>query len=512
MHRIAILMATICLLMAQDSFGQPYYIPQTGEYGVNRGPWVRVDTATSTYNATDTSMIYSVVRCTGSYTGNWTWWGGGTADGSSSSYDNSGTLEYSTGAIHETWTRTDWPLFRYDVTIGGVVTNLGIDILPTQKNNWLLGKWNFSQSSPTWAVDGDHVMSSVTATADHTYSLKPGDSATGRDTKFVGLTVWAYPVEVTNSAVTPLYEQPIPFDKIHVGGSNLNADCTWLMKVGSENYTNVSVPLQITVDGITNYTVSFEPWDVPIVTITRSFHAYLLTNAPAAVSLANLQALYDEGTLFLGRDQDERIPDYDARVQPPQDWVANTVFPGVNNPFGAGSNYWSDHVPSYVEFNVVEGNLTGSTNSLFPVNWQGTNFHEMKYFDVDDLNEVNDLNNAAFAQLKLVRRLPVNLLGVRPSGDTSFTTHNMIVAANTNTLNATVLIHEWMHSRGLYHRGDPAMDWFSTPTVYRGNNPSANDLDRWKTYQAEDSDAILYPTGGTKVNRHERDRAFGFWF
>lgn len=503
---------------------QPYYEPRDGQTYWGSGPWISLDRGQTirTFEwqfSGDGSPFATNAR---SETITWDWYRGGTNTGrfdnvygalvNQYSYNPRPASDFVTEYSRK-WTRTSQTyVYALDFSFAGYHV-FETNAIPQDEVAW--GKFEFSITNkfafPETDVASDQVETFKT---DCVFTLKTGiPSHLGRTTKFIRLYVQAYEVGsvrdwsqywYSNGKLVPFQSPtPVPFDKILVGTNRLNADYCYFFES-----PNANIPLPITVDGITNYILNFQVCDTPTVSMNRAFHAFLLTNNPTEISLPFIQARFDDGTRLLGQDQDDRIPDSDPRVSPPTAWVARTNAPGVSVPVGAGPEYFTDHVPSYVQFVVTDARPTPNefpTNSFFPLDWQGTNYQELRFFNCENEYDLTALLNANFAQLKLVQTLPPDVLAMGSSV-------NGTIVAGISNLTGGVLIHEWLHTCGLLHRGEyyGSTKQFGVYTSFVGNNPSANPNSRFLflvSRDPADEDAIMYPVSGptrVKLNRHER--------
>jgi len=172
-----------------------------------------------------------------------------------------------------------------------------------------------------------------------------------------------------------------------------------------------------------------------------------------------LQGLFDAGADALARDDDPY----------PLGWLSEAaVTPSPGDPYPLV--YFSDDVPAYTEFDIREGRLTqdkhydGGRGPFFPCSCPPEETSEsclqlLKFRDpscgVPPLdNDTAFLCSCADANIKIVNRIN--------SGETRGSSGNpnrvqgplaptMVLPLN---IDAVIVIHEWGHTRGLFHRNE----------------------------------------------------------
>jgi hypothetical protein len=193
----------------------------------------------------------------------------------------------------------------------------------------------------------------------------------------------------------------------------------------------------------------------------RAWHTNFHGNPPP------LQPSFDQGSIRLIRDDDECIPDGDPRLANPN--VAN-----------------ADDVPAYYEFLIKDDAtskiLVGANGKYLP-----SGYFDIRYKDrIDTL--LYDLS------LPTVRQVNTIVYSEQlPDGSTAI--HNVRGVATiyrtivyTRDTDPRTLVHEWMHTADINHRGEK-----NKSGVVTNPGPSRGAI-------------MATPPDGDKVNRYERSK------
>jgi hypothetical protein len=394
--------------------------------------------------------------------------------------------------------------------------------LPVQSDA-ILGRYNsgwgyyplgllFSELNLTWKKTEVDIWA-VGTTTEHSFkkSLQvrlDANGGFGKAKRLVLVRVFPYEAFISPQTPPPFSYSPttylatsptlIPYHQVKVKGEQLNADYTVPLLVkavpgGPNSFVNIT-PV---VDGVTSFFYHLDVHVPTRVPLSRTYHPGLGSGYP---TLAQTQAKFDQASLLMAEDDDDKIPDNDPSVAPPSEYRPRGFFEQWPwTPIGHGQKYFNDDVPLYVEFDIQN-----SGNGAFPVNHNGVDFTASKYLTIRDRTDMLALARAAFSEIKQVKAMiiPYSLNGplVKVLGVTEPSTRRIVYRANCD---ASTLAHEWLHRCGLSHRGFSPEGW--TP------NPSGGLAGYWPGLidpsVMEDVGAIMQATGnGSKVNRYERDQ------
>jgi hypothetical protein len=106
-------------------------------------------------------------------------------------------------------------------------------------------------------------------------------------------------------------------------------------------------------------------------------------------------------------------------------------------------------------------------------------FNDAKYLNIINTKDRDDLLNATFSQIKLVKSLPFPTLAVAAKDGSG----NMIFSDDAV---GSALLHEWMHTNYVDHRG----------TMWNTGTTTGSD-------QKAIMYSVFYPNGQNEVNRYE---------
>jgi hypothetical protein len=240
----------------------------------------------------------------------------------------------------------------------------------------------------------------------------------------------------------------ITFDELRVAG--ITPDCNGcLYKV--IDYSQTPIDITPVASGYNNYEFTIEYNNARKENITKSHHQLL----PSPISCSSLQSIYNDTSISVfATDTDLCMLNSQAEMYP----VENRA----------------DDVPYYVEYIV-----SPASSEVFPSQYNGTNYNDIVY-----LPDLSVLVNDSFCNVKIVRTLPTGIIGYS-SGNSS------VIKASAITSTPNVLLHEWLHTMGVSHRGTPG-------------NPSESGIT--DDEYCGDTYALMYYQNynGSEINRSER--------
>jgi hypothetical protein len=266
---------------------------------------------------------------------------------------------------------------------------------------------------------------------------------------------------------------PVAFSNITIMGQGLNADNNLFVRLRPGLITNITP----TIFGASNHTFNLSVIPHKVVPLTRIYHQYFHSDTNRAPQLSDLQKCYNEGSMLLATDNDNKIPDSD---------------PSAAYSTNENSLYRNDDVPVYVEFQISDGptNLCLFNRTGLPVfdRYFGTNMTRA-YFDIRNIKILEELGGYLAVNIKQVNSIYINRKTINGYGPMGYPPSLVLAESG---LNPVTPVHEWGHICGLEHRG-------STDTNGVPLNPSSGN---------EIMNAIMgdWPLSVTNIARTEMNR------
>ena len=228
--------------------------------------------------------------------------------------------------------------------------------------------------------------------------------------------------------------------------------------------TTTDITPQIELEKYPNYVFHVEILSHPRIVMTRAFHPNFYLPGNQVPDIRDLHQSFQNGTELLATDHDTKIPDDSPSLNTPTKLPPDDPMMKVKNPRDPLFPLRDfDDAPAYVEFVIRNAPYTrvAGTNLFGP--FALAEYQKPKYFDItkglDATNLMNQTGNG-IKQVKQMHWKESNGKLARPIGLGRRLTNEFasIVFADPPTPFADVAIHEWMHTRGLWHRSPDRND------------------------------------------------------